>query len=281
MTDVDWFVMVAALGVASAGGYWYQRRRRRGLSAADLEFAVVDPLSAAGFTRYCAALVLLLGYQRVRRARGGAVSLTATSRYGTPVAIRCALQKDPVAADAVSALGEAITAGRYAGRTGIPVTNALVTPQARALASDAGITVADRAVLRHWMELARRGGPGGTLDNDAGPVAAPADGHAHGRATGVRVLAGTLGCAALALVAVAIHVAIGTGTAGRAIPSAAAPSAADLSTAVASPASTASPVQGGDLTRQERHLLHVEHVKHVEHMRHVAYVGRLSPGQQG
>jgi hypothetical protein len=225
--------------------------------------------------------VLLLGYQRVRRARGGAVSLTATSRYGTPVAIRCALQKDPVAADAVSALGEAITAGRYAGRTGILVTNALVTPQARALASDAGITVADRAVLRHWMELARRGGQGDTLDTDAGLVAARADGHARGRAADVRVVAGALGCAALALVAVTIHVAIGTGTAGHAVASAVAPGAADLSTAVASPASTASPAQGGDLTWQERHLLHVEHVKHVEHIRHVEYVERLSPSQQG
>ncbi len=162
MTDVDWFVVVAALGIASAGVGWYgYRRRRLVLSAADLEFAVVDPLSAAAFTRYGAALFRLLGYQRVRRARGGAVSLTATAPEGTLVAIRCARQKEPVAADAVRALHHAITAGGYAGRDGIVLTNALVAPEARALADGAAITVADRAVLRHWMERARSGGLGG------------------------------------------------------------------------------------------------------------------------
>ena len=104
MTDVDWFVVTAALGIAGAGVGWYGYRRwwRRALTPADLEFAVVDPLSDAGFTRYCAALLRLLGYQRVRRARGGAVSLTATAPDGTLVALRCARQKEAVTVDAVN-----------------------------------------------------------------------------------------------------------------------------------------------------------------------------------
>ena len=214
MTDVDWFVMIAALGVASATVSWYgyRRSRRRTLSPADLEFAVVDPLSATGFTRYCAGLVLLLGYQRVRRARGGAVSLTATAPDGTLVAIRCARQKEPVAADAVRALRQAITAGGHAGRAGILVTNSLVTPQARALAGDTGITVADRAVLRHWMELARASGPGGTLAAGTTSAGAIARTRTAARAAAVDtlVMGAAVGCAALVLIAVVIHAATGT-----------------------------------------------------------------------
>ena len=229
MTDVDWFVIIAALGVASAGVSWYgyRRWRRLVLSPADLEFAVVDPLSAVGFTRYCAALVRLLGYQRVRRARGGAVSLTATAPDGTLVAIRCARQKEPVAADAVRALREGITAGGHAGRTGILVTNALVTPQARALAGDTGITLADRAVLRHWMELARPAGwaarspPRCRLGWNWGAGGQRGCGTSSGartrpgapvRAVDTVVAGSMVGCAALVLIAVGIHAA--TGNAG-------------------------------------------------------------------
>jgi hypothetical protein len=273
MTDVDWFVMIAALGAASAGVSWYgyRRWRRLVLSPADLEFAVVDPLTAAEFVRYCAALVRLLGYQRVRRARGGAVSLTATAPDGTLVAIRCAGQKDPVATDMVRGLHQGITTGGHAGRAGILVTNALVTPEARALADDAAITMADRAVLRHWMELARDGRRGGTPAWDAA---------ARARAVDTRVMAGTVGCAALMLIAVAIHAAIGAAAPRTVAPRAAAASVAAASTPAAtsasagnpgstgSPASRAGTASGGGSAKHEWHVLHV---KHVEHMRHVEY----------
>jgi hypothetical protein len=294
MTDVDWFVMIAALGVASAGVSWYgyRRWRRLVLSPADLEFAVVDPLSAAGFTRYCAALMRLLGYQRVRRARRGAVSLTATAPDGALVAMRCARQKEPVAVDAVRAFRQGIMTGGHAGRAGILVTTALVTPQARALAGDTGITVADRAVLRHWMELARAGGLGGTLAADA----APAGTVGRARAVDTFVLGGTVGCAALLLIAVVIHAATGTtgpriaasrtsvlqgaaaGVAAVSSPAAITPAG---TASTGDPASTAGAASGGDATSRERHFLHVKHVKHVEHMRHVEYVEDHAPGQQG
>jgi hypothetical protein len=304
MTDVDWFVMIAALGVASAEVSWYgYRRRRLVLSAADLEFAVVDPLSAAGFARYCAALVRLLGYQRVRRARGGGVSLTATAPDGTLVAIRCARQKEPVAADAVRALSQGITGGR----TGILLTNALVTPQARALAGDTGITLADRAVLRHWMELARASGPGGTPAADAAPAGAIARARtfAQARAVDGLVMGSVVGCAALVLIAVVIHAATGTAAPRITAPSVAAPSAAASATPVLgssaasvaavnapalTPAGTTSPgnpgrtrgaAGNGDAASRDRHVLHVKHVLHVEHMSHVEYVEHHAPGQQG
>jgi hypothetical protein len=304
MTDVDWFVMIAALGVASATVSWYgyRRSRRRTLSPADLEFAVVDPLSATGFTRYCAALVLLLGYQRVRRARGGAVSLTATAPDGTLVAIRCARQKEPVAADAVRALRQAITAGGHAGRAGILVTNSLVTPQARALAGDAGITVADRAVLRHWMELARAGGLGGTLAADAAPAGAIARTRTAARAAAVDtlVMGAAVGCAALVLIAVVIHAATGTAAPRIAAPSVAASATSVLRSSAASVAAVSAPaltpagttrpgnpgrtggaVGEGDVASRDRHVLHVKHVLHVEHMSHVKYVEHHAPGRQG
>ncbi|MCW2929751.1 MAG: restriction endonuclease [Actinomycetia bacterium] len=294
MTDVDWFVMIAALDVASAGVSWYgyRRSRRLVLSPADLEFAVVDPLSAAGFTRYCAALVRLLGYQRVRRARGGALNLTATAPDGTLVAIRCARQKEPVAADAVRALRQGITAGGHPGRAGILVTSALVTPEARALAADTGITVADRAVLRHWMELARAGGLGGTLAADgtsAGAIARTRTA-ARARAVDTLVMGSMVGCAALVLIAVVVHAATGTAAPRIAAARTAAASVAAANTSALTPAgtvstsnpgSTAGAASGGDAAGRDRHVLHVKHVLHVEHMRHVEYVEHHAPGQQG
>ncbi|HEY6791806.1 MAG TPA: restriction endonuclease [Trebonia sp.] len=296
MTDVDWFVMIAALGVASAGVSWYgyRRWRRLVLSPADLEFAVVDPLSAAGFTRYCAALLRLLGYQRVRRARGGSVSLTATAPDGALVAIRCARQKEPVAADAVRALRQGITAGGHAGRAGILVTNALVTPEARALAGDTGITLADRAVLRHWMERARAGGLGGTLAADGVPAgtAARTRTAARARAVDTLVMGSMVGCAALVLIAVVTHAATGTaapgtvaagspagGSAAASVAAVNAPAVAPAGTASTSnPGSTAGVASGGDAASRDRHVLHVKHLLHVEHMR---YVEDHAPGQQG
>ena len=291
MTDVDWFVVIAALGIAGAGVGWYGYRRwwRRALTPADLEFAVVDPLSDAGFTRYCAALLRLLGYQRVRRVRGGAVSLTATAPDGAPVAIRCAHQKEAVTADAVRALRQGITDGGQAGRGGILVTNALVTPDARALAADSGITMTDRAVLRHWMELARAGGLG------AADAASPGIGTLSGTASRARtrapgvdtlVLGGSVGCATLMLIAVVVHAASETSAPGNSAASVAAantqaaPTPADTAS-TGHPAGATSAASGGDSTSRERHVLHVEHVKHVEHMDHLEYLEQHAPGQQG
>jgi len=142
------------------------------------------------FTGFCAALLRARGYRQVRRARHWgrhwgrrrvAVDLLARAPDGARVAVRCAPAKDAVNADAIASLHAAVTGGRLAGRAVTLVTNALVTPDARALAAEQGITVTDRAGLRHWMELARGGprAPGGALPGD-GPrppsSALPGDG---------------------------------------------------------------------------------------------------------
>ena len=308
MTDVDWFVTIVALGLASAGAGWYGYRRWRHLvlSPADLEFAVVDPLSAAAFTRYCAALLRLLGYQRVRRARGGAVSLTAAAPDGELVVIRCARQKEQVGADAVRALHEATTTGGHAGRAGVLVTNALVTPQARKMADDAGITVADRAVLRHWMELARGSATSGNATSGSA-TSGSRSASGTSRVADTRVLVATMGCAGLLIAAVAVHAAVSTpspraaaattsGVPGNATasiatapatatgtgtPAAGTPGAGDPAGGSGNPAGTAGSTSGGGLTGRERHLLHVKHVEHVEHMSHVEFAEHHEPGQQG
>jgi hypothetical protein len=186
-----------------------------------------------------------------------------------------------VAADVVRELRQGITAGGHAGRAGILVTNALVTPEARALAGDIGITVADRAVLRHWMELARGAGRGDTPAEDAA---------ARTRAVDARVMAGMVGCAALMLIAVAIHAATGAAAPRTAVPRAAAASAATVSTPAATSASTGNPASTGSPASQAgttsggdsaKHEWHVLHVKHVEHMRHVEYAESHQSAQQG
>ena len=145
----------------------------------------------------------VLGYRKVRRARarrGGAADLVGQAPDDALVVIRCLRQRDPVDAAAVSALRAAVTSGPHAGRTAILVTTALVTPEARALAAGGAeggpVTVADRAVLRHWMEQARgkiaspgpapRGLAGTRRDTRAlaGIVACAAAGHARRRGPG-------------------------------------------------------------------------------------------------
>jgi hypothetical protein len=130
-----------------------------------LELAAVDRMTGREFTGFCAALLRARGYRQVRRARHlarywarhqVAVDLLARAPDGARVAIRCAPAKDAVNADAITAL-HAAACTRLAGRAVTLVTNALVTPDARALAAERGITVTDRAGLRHWMELARGG----------------------------------------------------------------------------------------------------------------------------
>jgi hypothetical protein len=125
--------------------------------------------------------------------------------------IRCLRQQDPVDAAAVSALRAAVTSGRHAGRAAILVTTARVAPDARALAdggagdgaaaggtaggaAGAALTVADRAVLRHWMEQAR------AIVADASP---PPRGIA-GLRRDTTVVAGVIACAVLAVVTVAV-----------------------------------------------------------------------------
>ncbi len=105
-----------------------------------------------------------------------------------------------------------------------------------------------------------------------------------------------VGCAALMLIAVAVHAAIGTagprntasGTsvldgAGSSVTAVGPPATTSQpGTATAGhPASTAGAASGGGTTLGERHVLHVKHVMHLEHIRHLEYLGHEVPAQQG
>lgn len=123
MSDVGWLVIAAAIVVvvSAVGCHSYRRRRELVLTAAQLEFAVVDSLAGRQFTPFCAALLRVLGYRKVRRfrrQRGKAGDLIGQAPDGTLVVIGCARQRDPVEGDAVTALRAAVTSGPQAGRTG-------------------------------------------------------------------------------------------------------------------------------------------------------------------
>lgn len=194
MSVTDWWVVLVAVAVAAGAAACYGwRRRELVLDPPHLEFSMVDSLKGRQFARFCAALLRLLGYRRLRLARAPA-GITADAPDGTAVAVRCITQKDQVAVAAVRELHEAITSGARAGRRGVLITNAQLTPEAWEFAGGSAITVADRAVLRHWMEEARRK----LGERPAGS----------GRRAGTRVLAGAACCAALAACAVVVHAAV-------------------------------------------------------------------------
>jgi hypothetical protein len=271
MSEADWLVMGVAIVIGGSAAGWQARRRREELvlTAAYLELAAVDSLAERQFTRFCAALLRVLGYRTVRRARarrGEVTDLVGRSADDAPVVIRCLRQRDPVDAAAVAALRAAVTSGPHAGRRAILVTTALVSLDARALAGEAEgspVTVADRAVLRHWMEQARAA--------IARPDPAPRG--LAGIRRDTRAVTGIVACAALAVLAVVIHASLsgssgsparsgpggaavsrpaGTGAsaanaaAARGQPAASSPSAgASASPASASPAPPATPARPG------------------------------------
>jgi hypothetical protein len=238
MSEVGWLVIGVSIAVAGSAVGWHAARRRRELvlTAAHLELAAVDSLTARQFARLCAALLRDQGYRKVRRARprrGVAGDLVGQAPDEALVVIRCLRQRDPADVAEVSALREAVAAGPYAGRTPILVTTALVTPRARALAAGGGggdggpVTVADRAVLRYWMEQAR-----GKI---AGLGTAP--GGRAGTRGDTRAVAGIVACAALAMLAVTIQAALsGPGSTALSGPG---------STALSGPGSTALSGPGG------------------------------------
>jgi hypothetical protein len=206
MSEVGWLVTGAAFVACLTAAGWLVRGRRRELrlTAPDLELAAVDRMTPRQFTLFCAAILRALGYQRVgpsrarRGERGELTDLAGHDPGGALVVIRCLRQQDPVDAAAVSALRAAVTSGRHAGRAATLVTTARVAPDARALADGSGdgaaLTVADRAVLRHWMEQAR------ARVADASP---PPRGVA-GLRRDTTVLAGVIACAVVAVVAAAV-----------------------------------------------------------------------------
>jgi hypothetical protein len=213
MSEVGWLVIGVSIVVAGSAVGWHAARGRRELvlTAAHLELAAVDSLTARQFARLCAALLRAQGYRKVRRARprrGEAGDLVGQAPDEALVVIRCLRQRDPADVAEVSALREAVASGPHAGRAPILVTTALVTPRARALASGEGgpVTVADRAVLRHWMEQAR-----GKI---SGPGTVPRG--LAGTRRDTRAVAGIVACAALAMLAVAIQAAL-SGSGGTAL----------------------------------------------------------------
>ena len=276
MTEVGWLVTGAAFAACLAAAGWLVRGRRRelALTAPDLELAAVDRMTPRQFTLFCAALLRALGYQRVgpsrarRGERGDLTDLVGLDPGGAPVVIRCLRQQDPVDAAAVSALRAAVASGRHAGRAATLVTTARLAADARALADDsisrgddppyppgrvrwranrighaggAALTVADRAVLRHWMEQAR------ARVADAGP---PPRGVA-GLRRDTAVLAGVIACAVVAVAAVAVlggpgGTSRGGTTASAAGLAGAAPgSASGLSSASPAPSASPSPPRSG------------------------------------
>jgi hypothetical protein len=251
MSEADWLVMGVAIVVGVSAAGWQARRRRRELvlTAAHLELAAVDSLAERQFTRFCAALLRVLGYRKVRQARarrGEVADLVGRSADDAPVVVRCLRQRDPVDAAAVAALRAAVTSGPHAGRSAILVTTGLVSPDARALAGDAEgspVTVADRAVLRHWMEQARAA--------IARPDPAPRG--LAGMRRDTRAMAGIVGCAALAVLAVVVHAALSgsdgtalSGSGGTALGAANAVAARGQPAASSSPAgASASPASAG------------------------------------
>ena len=82
---------------------------------------------------------------------------TSSSRPdGTPVAVQCKRKKTSIGPGVIRELLGATTSGMHKGRRGILMTNAEVTPGARAYAEENGITVIDRAALQQWMGQARK-----------------------------------------------------------------------------------------------------------------------------
>jgi hypothetical protein len=163
-----------------------------------LELATVDRMAEREFTGFCAALLRARGYRRVRRARRWtrhrvAVDLVARAPDGARVAVRCTSQKDAVSAGAIQALHAAAADNPLAGRAVTLLTNALVTPDARALAAERGITVTDRAGLRHWMEQTRAAG------------AAPVPRGRRRISRPALIVAGAGSAAALVALAIAMH----------------------------------------------------------------------------
>jgi hypothetical protein len=138
-----------------------------------LEFGHVDTMSDRQFEEFCVWLLQMRGYQKVARTGGrrrtAGIDVVATAPEGTPAAFRCVRSRDSVGPEAVRELRAASTTGRYAGRDATVVTNALVSPDAWAVAAGSGITVADRTVLRHWMSQARSAIEAGAEVRPAGP----------------------------------------------------------------------------------------------------------------
>jgi len=71
MSEVGWLVIGVSIVVAGSAVGWHAARGRRELvlTAAHLELAAVDSLTARQFARLCAALLRAQGYRKVRRAR--------------------------------------------------------------------------------------------------------------------------------------------------------------------------------------------------------------------
>jgi HJR/Mrr/RecB family endonuclease len=163
--DIAEALFVAALCCAVA--LWRSGYRRR-LEANEAlkeraqyqahELAKVDAMTGPEFEKYCAVLLRARGYRNISVIGGtgdGGADILATAPDGTNVAVQCKRWKISVGPEVIHALIGTTSLRRHQGRTGIVMTNALVTPGAQHDAEDAGIQVVHRPTLQQWMLEAR------------------------------------------------------------------------------------------------------------------------------
>ncbi len=166
--DDGWALLAAAAALIIAPWlFGYTRRREVGQARREqaryeqLGIEEVDVMTGRGFEGHCVKLLPARGYRNViwtGGTKGGdqGGDITATAPDGAPVAVQCKRRKASIGPGVIRELVGAITSGMHKGRRGILMTNAEVTPGARAYAEDNGITVIDRAVLQQWMGQARK-----------------------------------------------------------------------------------------------------------------------------
>lgn len=162
---IGWALFVAALCCAAALWRLGYRHRFEAFEACreraqyqEHELAKVDAMTGPEFEQYCARLLRARGYRNISVIGGtgdGGADILATAPDGTRVAVQCKRWKLSVGPEVIHALVGATSLRRHQGRTGILITNALVTAGAQRDAEDAGIQVVHRPTLQQWMLQAR------------------------------------------------------------------------------------------------------------------------------
>src|ERR1039457_5373868 len=158
--DDGWALLAAAAALIIAPWlFGYTRRREAGQARREqaryeqLRIEQVNLMTGRGFEEHGVELIRARGYRNVKwtgGTKGGdqGGDITATAPDGTPVVFQCKRQKASIGPGVIRELAGTTTSGIHKGRRGILMTNAKVTPGARACAADNGIEVIDRAVLQ-------------------------------------------------------------------------------------------------------------------------------------
>lgn len=234
--DDGWALLAAAAALIIAPWlFGYTRRREVGQARREqaryeqLRIEEVDLMTGRGFEGHCVKLLSARGYRNVTWTGGTTGGdqggdITATAPDGTPVVFQCKRQKASIGPGVLRELVGATTSGMHKGRRGILMTNAEVTPGARAYAADNGIAVIDRAVLQQWMGQARQ-----QIEQRRQYRMRPAD----------VITTGVLGAAVIAVSTVAFQVAVSAPSAASARSSPSAVPARSTPAAALAPSSVA------------------------------------------